>query len=70
MEDEKEQLQKRIDRMQKKVSPKLIVCYQVNMSFLVIIIIALSSTLMNQGEFHQKNVHITEINHLKYTERF
>ena len=42
MEDEKEQLQKRIDRMQKKVSPKLIVCYQVNMSFLVII--ASSST--------------------------
>ena len=37
MEDEKEQLQKRIDRMQKKV----------NMCFLVIII-TLSSILMNQ----------------------
>ena len=36
MEDEKEQLQKRIDRMQKKV----------NMCFLLII--TLSSTLMNQ----------------------
>ena len=47
MEDEKEQLQKRIDRMQKKVSPKLIVCYHV-MFFLIIITLS-------------KNVHLTEI---------
>ena len=50
MEDEKEQLQKRIDRMQKKVLPKSIVCYHV-MCFLIIITLS-------------KNVHLTEINHV------